>query len=147
VYSGENEHLILKSVDEIEQSLKGYLTGVVARYNQPLKDQLAKSTSYYNSHKAAFDTLAVSDQSASPHRQYEPLDEKFFVDYLGEGAIRAIAELLYRQNLPWKYKTAEKNVLDDLSSSLLSTDINSKIRAVMQEYLVTHESFNSISMP
>jgi DNA-binding transcriptional regulator GbsR (MarR family) len=82
VYKKVGNKYVLKSINEISQSIKDYLRQVVKQYNQELKIQLTKRNSYYNQHKKAFDFLAQLDIQATPSRTYSLLPEDYLIKTL-----------------------------------------------------------------
>lgn len=100
VYKKDGEALTLMSPEEITESIKAYLKQKVSAINTALSTENSTATTYYTPKSAAFDKLATIDPYATPKgRSYELLSEDFFIAALGEDTIKAIAEILYWQNL------------------------------------------------
>lgn len=146
VFSGEDKQTLL-SADDIKTHIIDYLHLAVENYNQQLLAQKTKAPSYYNSHKDAFDFLSGVTAHASPNRDYNLLPQDFFVDYLGDQAINSIAALLYRHNLPWSEKVSKTDVLDDIRTTLLHTDLNAKVSKSFTDYLTKQTGYNAITLP
>lgn len=104
VYKSSGDNLVLKSQNEIKDTLKEYLRQIVINYNQQLSDQLTKNIALYSGQTTGYDFLAQADPLATPNRTYILLDTGLFVDFLGEDQLSIIAHQLYQQNIGWKQR-------------------------------------------
>jgi len=132
VYKKVGDNYVLKNPDEILASLKSYLIDIVKDYNKKLKEQLDKRSSYYNSHKVAFDEF--NKEKYKPH-SYNLLDENYFVDKIWEEKLAQVAEMLYYLNLPWKEKPSFSNLQDELDYLYTGFNINDKIAYDVENYI------------
>jgi hypothetical protein len=60
-----------------------------------LDAELTRAPSHYSTHSAAFDFLETVDPTATPNREYDLIDEDFFVDLMGEENIRRLSYHLH----------------------------------------------------
>jgi len=70
-----------------------------------------------------------------PNREYQLIDEEYFVDELGDEHIGMIAQLLWYQNMTWPERKATDVLVDDLANTRAGFDINKKIDYVVDTYL------------
>lgn len=100
VYKKDGNALTLKSPEEITEAIKTYLKQKVAAINAKLSQESTAAGAYYGAKTSAFDKLSTANPLASPKgRSYASLPETFFIDALGEEAIKALAQTLYWQNI------------------------------------------------
>jgi len=139
--------LKLKSIDEIKESIVSYLHDVVVQYNAELLVQREAKDDYYAEHAEAYDFLATWDPLASSHRSYDLMDDDYLIGVLWEDKIAKVAELLYYQNMSFREKTPDDNIVKDIKQTRLSFDINTKIASVIEEYLETNNNKWAITSP
>ena len=160
VYKTVNDTLVLKTPEEILNTLTGYLQSKVVEYNRALTDQQNKKTPYYTTNANAFNFLAQLDPLASPNnRSYTLLDTNFFINQLltslntlitayGKTAIYGdepastnaeklmlIARLLRYQNSTWVERKTTTTVTDDIQEIRDTFNINQKIGDTVSTYL------------
>ncbi len=135
VYKKQGNKYILKSEQEIYQSLKDYLIEKVRKYNEYLSNQLIRSTNYYNLHKSVFDFISSVDRLGTPARTYNLLPEDYFISILWEENLKYIAHLLYYQNIALSEKPYFNTYFDFINFVRANYDINKKIKYVWQNYL------------
>lgn len=159
IFSGNNI-LKLKDPSEISQAIKTYLREVVKKYNNDLKTQKQKRSSYFNLNSSAFTKLWQKDKLANPtiindeNRPYNLISENFLIDELNKklknnaffysqmwtgnniDPIDFIAQLIYYQNLGWSQRTLWNTIAEDINNTISDFDINEKILHITQNYLV-----------
>lgn len=151
IYKQEDSVLILKNINEINQSIVEYLISKTKEYNKLLSTQISNSNKYYIRNKTAFDFLAESDSLASPNtrsnNELKLLPEDFFVSLIWEQRIADLAELLYYQTLPVYAKQNETTIDKDLESTRTAFDLNKKIAYVISGYITQHPDQGSLVTP
>lgn len=125
----------LKTSDQIEQSLRTYLTDKVLQYNKILQAQLSKKTSFYNTNTQAFNFLAQSDSKATPNRSYALLPSDYFITLIGDENIKIAAYHLWYANIHRPTRAVSSNVSQDLKNIKDSFDLNNKISRITSSYL------------
>lgn len=144
--------LTLKTIDEIEDSIRFYLKSIVTKYNQDLQDQLDKKWNYYNDNKEAFDFVWSIKSTATPNRTYSLIDEDFLIDSLysseenisSDDIIKILAETLYYQNLWWKQKSYDENILENISLQKQEFNLNNKIKYILDNYISEKEYISHV---
>lgn len=132
VYKKEAWQLILKTQEEIYQTIKDYLKFVVNDYNTKLQNQLDKKDNYENSYQKAFSK--ISNNKYKPHN-YNLLDENFLIEKIWEEKIANIAEMLYYINLWWKKKPVFSNLSWEINDLYKNFNINEKISYIVWNYV------------
>jgi len=147
VYKEDWSTLILKSITEIQESIKTTLRDSINDYNILLNQELSNSQSYYNSNSWAFLLLSWHNNLASPNRNYNIIDEDFFVDSLWEENIEIIATLLYKQNMMRPSRNIHPHIQEEIESLSDLIDINQKISHTMQNYLTQNNNLWPLLSP
>jgi len=162
VYKEVGDKLVLKTPEEIRDSIKSYLTDKEVEYNTQLEAQKNKKTQYYQQYSSQFTFLGQVDALANPLNNihnYDTLTPNYFVDMLveylktleenfGKTAIYGkndantddekldmIANFLYQQNITRPEKLKQSTVIDDINETKASFDINYRISDVVSTYL------------
>jgi len=138
VYYKSWDKLVLKTPEQIDESIKDYLRNVVKTYNQKLQLQLDKKNDFYNSYKKAWDK--ISDSKYKLHT-YSLLPEDYFVNKLGKEKIAQISEMLYYLNLGWSEKTQESTLYGELQNLYKWFDVFEKIGYLVRNYIDTQDSY------
>jgi hypothetical protein len=125
----------LKSIPDIQQSIKKYLVDKIDEYNNKLQKEQSAASAYYQTSQAAFDFLATQNSLATPNRTYNLLPRDLFITRLGDTRIKELAEALYYQNLPVYQRRVSESVKDDMASLRSSFDPNQKVAYVVDTYL------------
>lgn len=127
--------LILKSVDQIKQSIIDYLRSIVNHYNSDLTTQLNKRTLYFNTNPTAFTLLNQANPLANPSRSYSLIDPNIFINQINPQLIESIAHLLYTTNSILPEKIMTTTLAEEKESIYSLSDINTKKKYVLTEYL------------
>ena len=139
VYKKTGDKLILKTPDEIDQTIKDYLKSVVKKYNNKLQNELNNKDNFYNTYKKAFDKL--SNSKYKPHN-YNLLPENYLVGKLWNKKIAEISEQLYYLNLWWKEKPTFSTLSWELNYLYKWFNINEKIWYIVKNYIDTEDKDN-----
>jgi hypothetical protein len=166
--------LILKKSDEIREAIKTYLTDKVTEYNTLLQTEQNNKTSYYNAASNKFNLLGQIDALANPNtHNYNPLPQDYLITQLvqyldtlqnnpsyGKKAIYGkynadtinekldvIAKFLYQQNIARPERLLQSGVVEDISETKGSFDINHKISSVVSTYLTEDNDQGKILTP
>lgn len=162
VYKKVDDKLVLKTVPEITEAIKKYLTNKAEEYNNLLQAQKNKKTQYYQSLSNQFTFLGQLDPLANPNasvHNYNILPTDYFINQIitfldalvakyekkaiyGESKantidekLTMIAKLYYYQNSTWQERLQQETVEKDLTETKESFDINQKISQVTKTYL------------
>lgn len=172
IYNASGDKLLLKTPDEIRESIKTYLTDKALEYNALLQTQQNKRDAYYMSLSAQFNLLGQIDPLANPNTHtYNLIPTDYFISQLvafldgletGYGGkyvygslahgtidqkLDMLAKLLYYQNITWPERLQKSTVVDDMNEIKNSFDVNTKISHVMQTYLTENNDQGKFLTP
>lgn len=129
----------LMDPEDIKDTILEYLRQKVQLYNWYLDRELTNAPSHYATHPAAFDFLETVDTTATPNRDYELIDEDFFVDLIWETNIRRIAHQLHYLST-WRTQRPEaQTIWEFITLSREQFDFNRRMQYIQQEYLTVDE--------
>ena len=139
VYKKVWDNLILKTPEQISNTIKDYLKSIVIKYNNKLQTELNNKNIFYNTYKKAFDK--ISNFKYKPHT-YNLLSENYLINKLWEEKISEIAEQLYYLNLWWKKKPVLSSLSWEINYLYKSFNINEKIWYLVKNYIDTESKYN-----
>ena len=142
VYKEKNWKLVLKTPNEIAQSIKNYLKQVVRDYNNKLGQQLAKKNSFYTRYQEAWDSLPTNLPNEYKLHGYSLLSENLFIKKIWEEKISKIAEMLYYLNLWWKEKTKASTLSWELNNLYNQFNVFEKVEYLTKNYIDTESKYN-----
>ncbi len=152
VFKEKDWILMLKTPEEIEQSMRSYLKKSVKKYNEYLIKQQQKKSVFYGKNAKAFDMLETLQKLSSPKspRSYKLFSEDYLIKKLEQRIQKTpafkddlkknrplllVAKMLWYQNLPRKEKHTSSNIWKDIKFALSDFNINNKIQHTVSEYL------------
>lgn len=142
IYKNDGNALVLKSVDEIKQSIVSYLETKVQEYNTILGAQNSMMTWYVAGNQAALTKLAATDSKASPvWRQYNVIPNDFFTSVIWAETISQLAQDLYLKNSGWPIRLPSNTVSGAIQWLESQFSLSSKIYATVENNIVVWQKW------
>lgn len=139
-----NNTLILKTIPEIEQTIRQQLRDHVIQYNAELITQQANKTNYFNAHAGVFNTIATVDPFATPNRSYTLLNTELFNDMISDEMVRMIAQELHLHNSILRKKPVTTTISQELDTIYDLATITNKKSIILNNYITKNEDISPV---
>lgn len=152
IYTGTNGMLELMSKDNIKQSIRTYLRNIVINYNNILKEEQSKSTTFYSTNHTLFNELSTITPLANPRylavNKYNKLiDTNIFNNLISDEVVDSIASLLYMENSILPYKTQSTTVAQEYDQIYNWANITNKKKLILDKYITIQTPQSPLDIP